>query len=251
MYVGQAGTTSENQLAFSNTNEGKDIVFKNRGSGKVDVSESMRITSEGNVGIGTTNPVEKLHVSGTFYGGAANGYGIKIDGTQISPVSGASITLMANTPESANPLPQAPLVLHTSGQGDIIFETASAERMRISSEGKIGIATKNPAYKLDVEGAVQAKSYLTGDIFFQKDGEKLWRMFEDEHGLYVENLRTNKVYSIVLTEREDTPAANGIATLDQAISRLQVENRSLTQRLEALEEAIRANQSAEAKEVRQ
>ena len=30
-------------------------------------------------------------------------------------------------------------------------------------------------------------------IVFQKDGRKLWRMFEDEKGLYLENLSTGKV----------------------------------------------------------
>jgi hypothetical protein len=32
---------------------------------------------------------------------------------------------------------------------------------------------------------MQAHGYYTGDIVFQKDGNKLWRMFEDEDGLYL------------------------------------------------------------------
>jgi hypothetical protein len=40
----------------------------------------------------------------------------------------------------------------------------------------------------------------TGDIVFGKGDQKLWRMFEDEQNLYVENLIDKKVYSLVLKE---------------------------------------------------
>ncbi len=69
-------------------------------------------------------------------------------------------------------------------------------------QGNVGIGTINPNYKLDVEGYVQAYGYYTGDIIFQKDKQKLWRMFEDEDGLYLENLKTGKIYRFVLQEVE-------------------------------------------------
>ncbi|MBC2713210.1 MAG: hypothetical protein HGJ94_20125 [Desulfosarcina sp.] len=47
-----------------------------------------------------------------------------------------------------------------------------------------------------VEGGV----IVAGDIIFQKDQEKLWRMFEDENGLYVENMKTGKTYRLILQE---------------------------------------------------
>jgi hypothetical protein len=37
---------------------------------------------------------------------------------------------------------------------------------------------------------------------FQKDGSNLWRMFEDEKGLYLENLSTGEVYRFVLEKVE-------------------------------------------------
>jgi len=59
---------------------------------------------------------------------------------------------------------------------------------------------------LDVTGRVaadiRAKDIVTGDITFQKDGKSLWRMFEDENGLYVESLKTGKKYKFVLEEVE-------------------------------------------------
>ncbi len=74
--------------------------------------------------------------------------------------------------------------------------------MVIDTTGKVGIGTRNPMYKLDVEGYVQAHGYYTGDITFQKDKEKLWRMYEDEDGLYLESLKTGKIYRFVLQEME-------------------------------------------------
>jgi hypothetical protein len=74
------------------------------------------------------------------------------------------------------------------------------EKMRITSAGNVGIGTISPTEKLEVEGNVKALGFITGDITFQKDGEKLWRMFEDEDGLYIENLKTGKVYRFVLRE---------------------------------------------------
>jgi len=77
-----------------------------------------------------------------------------------------------------------------------------------ASTDRVGIGTNNPNATLDVEGYVQAYGYYTGDIFFQKDGKKLWRMFEDENGLYVEDLTTGKIYTIV--SRNGNAHANNI-----------------------------------------
>ena len=69
--------------------------------------------------------------------------------------------------------------------------------------GNVGVRTTDPEHELDVEGYVQAHGYYTGDITFQKDGQRLWRMFEDEDGLYLENLKTGKIYRFLLQEIED------------------------------------------------
>jgi hypothetical protein len=78
--------------------------------------------------------------------------------------------------------------------------SAGGTGLYVNSSGNVGIGTTEPQYKLDVEGYVQAHGYYTGDIIFQKDGNKLWRMFEDEDGLYLESLKTGKVYRFLLQE---------------------------------------------------
>jgi len=57
---------------------------------------------------------------------------------------------------------------------------------------------------LQVRGKITAPAFEVGDITFkdQKTQEILWRMFEDEEGLYLENVKTGKVYRFVLEEVE-------------------------------------------------
>lgn len=62
--------------------------------------------------------------------------------------------------------------------------------------------TGDSTQALDPGDNVKVDSFLAGDIVFQKDDQKLWRLFEDEKGLYLENLQTGKVYRFVLEEVE-------------------------------------------------
>lgn len=103
--------------------------------------------------------------------------------------------------------------------------------------GKVGIGTTSPAYPLDVEGYIQAYGYYTGDIIFQKNGKQLWRMYEDENGLYAQSFITGKNYKFVL-EETNTPELNiqeAIKNLQQENQKLQAQNQLLAQRLETIE----------------
>jgi hypothetical protein len=55
---------------------------------------------------------------------------------------------------------------------------------------------------LTVSGTVTAPAYNTGDIFFHKGEKMVWRMYEDEAGLYVESGVTGKHYRLVLEEMQ-------------------------------------------------
>jgi hypothetical protein len=68
----------------------------------------------------------------------------------------------------------------------------------IHQEGRVGIGTTSPTEKLQVNGNVKANAFKTGDIFFEKDGETLWQMFEDEYGLYVKQIKTGNIYRLML-----------------------------------------------------
>ena len=172
----------------------------------------MSLTRAGNVGIGTMNPEAKLHV---------NGY------TRLGPtwfednIHGGSnnrLNLISTLPDQDN----ASYISFTIGDGSQQIET-----MRIDENSNVGIGTTNPETKLDVEGTVQAHAFETGDIVFRKDGEKLWRMFEDEKGLYLESLKTGEI-SRIFMEKD-------LSVLTENIEKLSRMTETQQRKIEALE----------------
>jgi len=188
------------------------------------------VKENGNVGIGTTSP------SGTFHVDGGIAYSSGADGTDI--------TLKAQDgADNANPFG------YGGDGGNIILMPGDGGYgyMGFGKRGKVGIWTTNPEYTLDVDGSVQALAYYTGDIFFQKDGEKLWRMFEDKDGLYVENLTNGRIYTFVLREKDNKDNSRKYRDLEQRIKALENENNVLKHRLKALEQKISSVVAAEAK----
>jgi hypothetical protein len=149
--------------------------------------------SGSNVGIGTKNPGAKLEVHG----------------------QGAKILIQADTVNQDNYAG----IIFDEGDGGRHFEIradgvsgAGSGRLRIipksGSEvvilrtGNVGIGTTAPSEKLEVAGNIKATAFKTGDIFFEKDGETLWQMFEDENGLYLKQIKTGKTYRLMLEEMQ-------------------------------------------------
>ena len=128
--------------------------------------ERMRIDGDGNVGIGTVSPDEKLHVNGNIRLGGPQGtdedtsYYIKSAG-QIhinSAADGAAdnsyICLDLRSGQSGSNRSGIGIcgaATNTSYQ-HIAFETTDAERMRINYDGNVGIGTTSPGSTLEVHG---------------------------------------------------------------------------------------------------
>ena len=192
--------------------ENSDLIFGTNNDWR------MAIDPAGQVGVGTIYPEEKLHVT-DGYVKTEPSYGYKLEHNNgwtseiashdeqlwISNEAGGEIDfLTGETPGNTN----SKVTIYPSGV--------------IHLWGKVGIKTYSPAYELDVEGDIQAKAYHTGDIYFKKDGRELWRMFEDENGLYLESLLNNKVYKFVLEDIEETETLKQkIDDLEARISELE------------------------------
>jgi hypothetical protein len=98
-------------------------------------AERMRITSAGNVGIGTTAPVNKLEIAGGLYvsGNAsysASGYGLNLYNLNDTKTIGLAYNRTTSLFMD---------VLLAAKQFE--FETNGTERMRIDSSGNVGIGT--------------------------------------------------------------------------------------------------------------
>ena len=126
-------------ISYSWANGGQGPLRFNNASGEV-----MRLSSSGNVGIGTTSPAEKLSVSGAIIStGAITGHGANRTSLSQEGSNGAywqSYGADASTVGTFN-LRQA-----TSD-----FST-NRIALHINSGGNVGIGTTSPAYKLEIAG---------------------------------------------------------------------------------------------------
>jgi len=138
------------------------LFFTNSAAGLGNVTERMRITSAGNVGIRQTNPESPLHVAETTKGVIT----VSKVGNAAANEDYAEIRFRAIQDNYAVP-GYASIVAFTQSASDqnglkFITRNAStpAERMRITREGNVGIGTASPAEKLEVAGNAKAEGLL-------------------------------------------------------------------------------------------
>jgi hypothetical protein len=157
-------------VAGSNYSDRTDLAFYTNAGVIAEATEKVRITGDGNLGIGTIAPGAPLSVAGV--GGSTkgtNGYLVNIGGTDgdVDPVRYMIGFTHGNTYTAANVRAAVGMMVTTGGAGNLVFETGTSgagqlERMRINGSGDVGINNSTPSYKLDVTGDVRITSGSLG-----------------------------------------------------------------------------------------
>ena len=134
----------------------------------------------GNVGIGLTAPLDKLHLSGDFRIDDASPYIQFYSGTTQM----GSIGFW--TDNNLN-------IINRGATSPIVFATNAAEKMRITAEGNVGIGTSNPLDKLDISGGSIRLENLHGLSLKASNGYTNY-VKSVANDLHISNLASGKIF---------------------------------------------------------
>ena len=142
----------------------------------------------GNIGIGTTSPSARLHVSGTEarFGGVASAF------ISVYNATGRSGYIQANGSSDLR---------IASDTDPMTFYVNSSEWVRITPTGNVGIGTTSPNSKLEVNGNIN----VTGSGIFNQTGGT------DNYPLVVKNtlLKANNNYLGIKLQSSDANSLDG------------------------------------------
>ena len=132
--------------AWTNSAHGTYMAFSTTADDATSTTEHMRINNAGNVGIGATNPLSQLHISGTTLKQVLTleNNGGRVD---IGMAGGGSDILAGSA--------TGDLVISNETGNDILFGTQNAQRMIIDYAGNVGIGPNvdPPREVLSVSGS--------------------------------------------------------------------------------------------------
>jgi hypothetical protein len=107
--------------------------------------ERMRINHEGNVGIGTTNPLSRLHVQGSE------------PNIRIVDSDDSGVMFIGNSGGYS--------FVRPFSRDFRFLNAAGSSLMAVASGGNVGIGTTSPSEKLDVNGTIKATQLSLGDSY--------------------------------------------------------------------------------------
>ena len=153
--VGEELTRIETRNSAASHDNG-NLLFYNRNGATNTFAESMRIAGDGNVGIGTENPENKLHVQQpVLYTGIQTTAGIRIKSDGASSIGNyhgtialsrgtGSVAISAVQEANDSDVMGMAFFTHPSATGG----DAAVEQMRIDQNGNVGIGTDSPQVRL-------------------------------------------------------------------------------------------------------
>ncbi|EQC49093.1 hypothetical protein M899_2680 [Bacteriovorax sp. BSW11_IV] len=133
-FAGIMGVATED---WSATNKGSKLVFRVTPNGTTNEQYAMTVNHDGNVGIGTTAPTQKLEVSGAVKATSFIGDGSQLTGINADSSSNNGDTIITSDADA-------------NGGGDIIFKTGTSTRMTVKNNGMIGVGTSTPSKDIHI-----------------------------------------------------------------------------------------------------
>lgn len=180
---------------------------------KTNSAERMRITSAGNVGIGTSTPAATLDVASRFLASSNDG----------------NAEIVLNSTSNRSPLlyfkegsTQRALIYSAAGTNNLIFQSGTTEAMRIDSSGNVGIGTSTPVAKLEVAGTSANTDFrisrtvdATANLYITAPGGATLTSIFGISGTDIFSIDTNKYIRLASASggiqfNGDTAAANAL-----------------------------------------